>query len=341
MSTITTARQSLPEWARQAFDLCEQLGFKPKFDHDYPTPDYNKRVQVRAEKHVAPAAEVAKYAAAMLRNEKFPPIVVTRDGYLDDGATRAAAAKKNKFPTIPGLILDESFEGASQQVRERLFALGAAFNARNGKGIDRGEIRNVVEQLARNPLYDATRIAALLGVTEGMVRGFITERKGRDRAVQLGIEVGKLTAGQLKTIGRAEKTILDGPLTRLFELIIDAGLAGKDITALLRAMKECRSEAAAIKLLDDEREARREQIAMRRATGGRPIIAVAAQLRQHLGFVLKYCNGQAAEAVERNPAFQPEHLRKLEDSILALTQIAQHQRDLNPSEFGDVPDSDS
>ena len=335
MSTIT-ARQNLPEQARPAFDLCEQLGFKPKFDHDFPTPDYNKRVQIRQEKHVAPNSEVQKYSAALLRGEKFPPIIVTRDGYLVDGATRAGAATKNKFPAIPALILDEAFEGASEQVLQRIFGLGAAFNLRNGKGIDRGEIRKVVERIGQNPMYDSTRIAALLGCTEGMVRGIIAERKARDRATRLGIDVnGKLSANQLRTIGRTEKSLNDGPLARLFGLMLDAGLRGNEITALLKAMKAAKSDDAAVKLLDDERDVRREQIAQRRATGGKSHVPVPAQLRQHLGFVVKYCNGQAADAVERNPAFQSEHLRKVEDSILALQQIADHQRNANASLFAE------
>ena len=326
--TPATSRQNLPEWAVAAFDLCTQIGFKPKFDHDYPTPDFHKRVQVRAEKHVAPASEVTKYAASMQRGEKFPPAIMTRDGFLVDGATRAGAAAKNKFPTLPALVLDEDYEGASEQVQQRLFALGAAFNVRNGKGIDRSEIRKVVERIGQNPLYDATRIAALLGVTEGMVRGILYEKKSRDRATKLGIDVeDRLTASQLRIIGRAEKNVNDAPLGELLGLTLDAGLAHKEITALLRAMKDAKSDDGALKLLANERAARHEQIATRRATGGKTKPPPASQLRQHLGYVLKFVNGGAIDAVERNPVFQSEHLRKIDDAILALQQIAQRQRE--------------
>ena len=326
MSAANT-RLTMPDWALPAHDLCKNFGFQPRFEHDYPTPDFRKRVQIRAEKHVAPGTEVNKYAANMGRGEQFPPGVITADGYLVDGATRAAAAAKNKYPKMAMLVLGENHDGASQDTLQRLHALGAAFNVRNGKGIDKAEIRKVVERIALNPLYDDTRIAALLGVTEGMVRGIHSEMKARDRARQLHVDVDNLTANQLRIIGRSEKTINDAPLADLLSLIEEAGLEGKEITGLIKAVKDAKSDEGGLKVIADEREARREQIAMRRATGGRSAPQASAKLRQHLGFVLKYCNGAAHEAVERNPAFQSEHLRKIDNSILALQQIGALQRD--------------
>lgn len=326
MSTTAT-RQSIPDWALPAYDLCTQFGFKPKFEHDYATPDFRRRIQVRAEKHVAPGAEVAKYAAAMARGDPFAPGVTTRDDYLVDGATRAAAALKNKYPKLAMLVLDENFEGASQDVMQRLFGLGAAFNLRNGKGIDRAEIRKVVERIGANPNYDSTRIAALLSVTEGMVRGIIAEMKTRERARKLKVDVGGLSPNQMRIIGRSEKFMNDGPIAELMALAAEAGLEGKEVTALLKAIKDAKSDEGALKVLADERNARREQIAMRRATGGKTKPQASAQLRQHLGFVLKYADGSAAEAVERNPAFHVEHLRKINDAVLALQQISVLQRE--------------
>jgi hypothetical protein len=326
MSTAN-ARQAMPDWVLNAYDLCTQFGFKPKFDHDYPTPDFRKRVQVRAEKHVAPAAEVNKYAASMQRGEQFPPAVITLDGYLDDGATRVAASLKNKYPKIPMLILDERYEGASQEVLQRLHALGAAFNIRNGKGIDKSEIRKVVERIAANPMYDATRIAALLGTTEGLVRSIMAETKARERAQKLRVDVTGLTANQLRIMGRSALALNDAPLAELLTLTDEAGLEGKEVTALIKAMKDAKSDEGALKIVASERAARREQIATRRATGGKAPPVASAKLRQHLGFVLKFMNGGASDAVERNPAFHAEHLRKIDDSILALQQIGALQRE--------------
>jgi hypothetical protein len=325
-----TDRQSLPEWARQFFDTVELFGFHPRFEHDYPTPDFKKRVQVRAEKHVAPPAEVRKYAEAMRRGEKFPPIVMTKDGYTVDGATRIGAALKNKFPGLPALVLDESFEGASEQSVQRFVGLGAAFNLRNGKGIDRAEIRKAIERLGANRAYDATRIAALLGVTEAVVRAIMQERRARERAARLNIVIdGNINASQLKAVGRAEKSINDGPFAELLSLIQDAGLSTKEIADLVKKIKAAKSDDAAIQILEDDREARHEQIAMKKATGGKTITPNSSKLRQHLGFVLKFMNGHAHEAVERNPALHGEHLRVVENSILALQHIAEHQRAQN------------
>ena len=255
----------------------------------------------------------------------MPPGISTRDDYLVDGATRAAAARKNKFPKVPMLVLDVDFETASQEIRQRLHALGAAINLRNGKGIDRGETRRAVEQIAQSPNFDATKIAALLSVTENVVRSILYEMKVRNRARDLKVDVRNLTSGQMRIIGRA--SLHDEPFRELVALTGDAGLSGKDITALLRAIKEAKGDGAALKILADERLSRRDQISERRATGGKSKPLASAQLRQHLGFVLKFINGSAAQAVERNEAFQAEHIRKIDDAILALQQIGTLQRD--------------
>ena len=333
MNATITARQNMPDTAKLAADLCEKFGFKVKFDYEYPTPaDASKRVQIRDEKHNAPASEVTKYAAAMKRGEKFSPVIMTRDNYVADGNTRAHAAAKNKYPTIQALILDDDYEGANENTRVRLAALGAAFNVRNGKGIDRNEIRNAVEFIGNNPSYDATRIAALIGLTELAVRGILAEKRVRERAKKMDIHLnGNLGAGQLRKIGSADKGLNDAPFKELLLLTDDADLSPGEIAALIRDLKAAKSDDAALTILETEREARRQQIAERKATGkpGKP--AAPAKLRQSLGFLLGYKGKQLIleEMVEHNPNTRKEHLNQIEDASLLLAQLIELQREYN------------
>src|ERR1700689_4493413 len=156
MASIKT-RQQLPDLAKPTADLIEKLGFTWELDFEYPTPDAARRVQIREEAHYVPREMVMRIAAAMARGDKLPPIVVTTDGYLIDGNTRTAAAQHNKYPSIQALVPNGSYENCTEKVERRLKLLGAAFNARNGKGIDREEIRKAVVAIGQDPTYDGTR----------------------------------------------------------------------------------------------------------------------------------------------------------------------------------------
>jgi hypothetical protein len=62
------------------------------------------------------------------------------------------------MPTLPVVILNEAWDGAPKKVQDLIRLLGAAFNTRNGKGIDRHEIliERLVSQIGDNP----TKVAA-------------------------------------------------------------------------------------------------------------------------------------------------------------------------------------
>ena len=180
------SRDQLADLAKPVVDLVERFGFHWEFDYERPMPNLGRRIQIRNEKHYAPPAMVTSIRDAMKRGEKLPPVVVTQDDYLLDGSTRVTAAQRIGFPHIQAVILDVTYESAKESEKRRLAALGAAFNARYGKGIDREELRGAVEQIGSDPTYTATRIAALIGVTDTVVQSLLAEKKARARAEKLG-----------------------------------------------------------------------------------------------------------------------------------------------------------
>src|SRR6202021_2397134 len=105
-------------------------------------PDYTRRVQVRAIKETAPIMEVKKYATAWLRGDKLPPIVVTADGYVGDGATRAGGATQAKMTTMPAFVLNASWENAPSMTKKRLKSLGFALNMTHGRSMKTDNIES-------------------------------------------------------------------------------------------------------------------------------------------------------------------------------------------------------
>jgi len=140
VSTNTTREQI----ARPVLDIVERFGFKWEVEDEYPLPDLAQRIQIRQEGNYAPNAKVMEIRSAMERGERLPPIVVTQDGHLVDGNTRVTAARRAKMPFIHAVVIDVDFEGSTEEETRRLWTLGAAFNARHGKGINREELRRAV-----------------------------------------------------------------------------------------------------------------------------------------------------------------------------------------------------
>jgi hypothetical protein len=318
------SRHELPDRARIVVDLVERFGFKWEFDYEHPLPDYTRRrVQIRDEKHYVPGEQATQYREAMRRGDKFPPIVVSRDDYLLDGNTRTEAARRNGFPTIQAVILDQPYEGANASVRRRMHLLGAALNTRNGKGIDKEEIRKVVEFVAQDTGYDASKIAELLGIPERMAQAFLAERRARERAEHLGVKVnGSVTASQLRILGTAK--LNDGPWRELTSLAQQSGMAPTELRPLVKTLRESGSDQKALSLLEAERQARQEQIA-EFTTYGKAKSPGAQQLRVRLKFILEYEEGVPG-FVEGNPTIGGKHLEQIERAIAVLGEVAGAQR---------------
>jgi hypothetical protein len=328
MATIKDRKQ-LPEVAKPTADLIERLGFKWELDYEYPLPDVAQRVQVRSPKHVAPAAQVAQYAAAMRRGDKFPPIVVTEDGHLVDGATRVKAAEKTKGrPDIQAFVLNVDYETATDSVRNRLSLLGAGFNTRNGKGIDRSEIARAVKAVAGDGSYDATRVAALLGVTDTTIQGIFAEQRARERAGKLGIHLnGSVPVSQVRLLGQRSAKLNDEPFATLTKLTQDAGLAVSEVRDLCDRMHSVGSDQEKMAILAGERQSRDDQIAEYKASGKKHPPA-SGELRRKLGYVTGYADNPRA-LVEFNRDVAARHLDVIKQSIAVLEAVAAAQDEAN------------
>ena len=317
-------REQLSDLAKPVVDLVERIGFEWEFEFEHPLPELATRIQIRAEKHYAPATMVARLREAMTRGDKLPPIVVTHDGHLVDGNTRVTAAQRNGFPNLQAVVLNVELDRATEAEVRRLNTLGAAFNARHGKGIDREEIRRAVEQLGNDPNYSATRIAALIGVTDGVVQSLVSELRARRRAEALGLHVnGSVNAARLRTLGRVAENLNDEPFKELFTLVEDSGMSVGEINAVVKRARDEKSDQGALAVLAEEKESRRQQIAEYKASG-KSVPPNAGKLRQRLGFILGF-EADPRELLEHNPALSKEYVEALERSIEVLQSVLKAQ----------------
>jgi hypothetical protein len=327
MTTISDRSQIPSEVAivtLPVVNLVESLGFKWELRVQHPTPDPEKRVQIRDEKHHAPRSQVVQYREAMKRGTLFPPVVLSSDGFLVDGNTRTKAAQNLGFPTMLAILLDRAWEGQGpehQKAQNRMKMLGAGFNTRNGKGIDREEIQKVINFVGPNAGYDATRIAALLNVTAATVTSYFAEKKARDRSEEVGVHFnGSIPASTLRLLGQAP--INDRPFKALAELVQDSGMKAREVQEVIQGIKKARDDDASLKLIEEQRVTRTDQIAEYKASGkSKP--PAAAQLRQRLGYIFNLDSDLGpGSMVEHSPSLMRQHLGEVERAVEILRAVA-------------------
>jgi len=304
----------------------ERLGFEwsevAQYDLEQLSPE--RRVQVRETGHYAPRESVERYAIQM-NHVEFPPIVVTSDYWIVDGNTRVGAKLQRKEKFFPAIVLDTTYEGASQKRQDELHALAATLNAQNGVPLTGRETRAVVRRfIALSWLNE--QIARAIGVKASTITQVRKEIDAERKLEKVGLATGDdaegLKGASLRALGTKDVLALnDEPFKLLAEIARDADLNSKEILDTAKDAKEAGSDAAAITMLQGLRAEMRDRIAQKELTGtGKP--PVSRQIRQHLGNVLKY-EGREEELLEsdRDPDVRAKHITAIEKTIEILTKV--------------------
>ena len=312
---------NLSEW-RWIVDQITRLGFTGSFLREGALPERGKRVQVRNIKHLAPRNEVSKYAEVMRNGDRFPPIIVTRDKYLVDGNTRTEAAYKINRRVFDQFRLDIDYASATASEKKRLKMLGAGMNGMNGRGMDRQNIEDLI-----NEFFDegdtAKTMAAKIHYPVNAVRRVFAIQDGRKRLMRLGVLTedtkDDLSAGHLQLIGGWQEKMTDPVVANLAVLAHKAGFGAQEMAALGRRILEQTTENAKLTLIEDETRGNLDRI-----NGISRVPAVSASVRQVLGRLNKLADNPGM-AVERDPKVAPRHLKQLETGYEVLGQIIKEQ----------------
>jgi hypothetical protein len=328
-------RHLLPDNAKPIAAKIEQLGFKWSYDSDYPVPDPSKaqRLQIRDEGHYAPKIEVNKYAQAMKRGDKFPPGVVTDDGYCVDYNTRAAAAHKNGWPTFHAFVLDVNYASATTFQRESLTLLGGAFNSHHGKGLTRAEQVNIIRQVQAGGNFDAGRVEALLNLSKNTASNVYAQVRAEDRATRLGITLnGSITATNKTMLGQRSDKLADQPWREIALLAQDSGMTGEELSELCgRVIAETGGDAPRLAIIAAEREARDAQITRFQATGKKRPPA-SSNLRKRLAFILDH-EGRVGDLLDYNPETARDYMDQVARAAVVLRKLEQAQGEVIASEL--------
>lgn len=281
MARMTTQIERFPSEARFGAERIKKHGFEPGYIEDYPLVSQDRRMQIRAISSVAPRNEVVKYQQALKRGDLMPPVIVTSDGWLVDGATRTEAARRLGWKKFPALVLDVLYEHAGQEQLRRLMELGADFNDTHGRGMSTANLMSIINATADDHDTPST-VALRMKIPTSRATTLLNAVKATRRARRLGVELdNSLTNSHLKLLGGKEEKLMDPVFGKLVTLAQDAHLSIGALTELCKRVQSLGTENERLTLLDTERGVYRDVI-----SGGERRPSKAAKVRQHLGFLL-------------------------------------------------------
>jgi ParB-like chromosome segregation protein Spo0J len=236
--------------------------------------------QVRLIEHRAPAEMVFRYAQQMKAGAVFPAVVVNERGELIDGNTRRRAAVKAGRSTIPAYIC----HGLTPlQAR----ALSVELNQANGLAMDETELHHYVRSaVLEGQTLDTRACARITGVPPSKLERWKAQAQFEERARQCGIR-----DADIALLSESAQATLNG--VRLVPVLIEAtavAVAARMPLSAVRSMvtriKTATSEAAALEVVNEERDARADDIraiasgfAARRRVGQRTAMHIGALLK--------------------------------------------------------------
>jgi hypothetical protein len=330
---VITSREQMPDWARVNLDEIESMGFHWSYIPQLPLADLELRVQVRDLEALAPETEVQKYARGLTRGDQFPPVVVSADGYLIDGATRTAAARACGYTAFPAIRLSENYENAPEILRQQFLVLGAALNGSNGRNMSSQNLDRLIEEVL-NPNKTYEQLAMELHVATHQVIRVAQRKRGSDRLARLGLGEDDLGVTHLGVLGAKHAKHTDQVVKAAAELARDSGMAANDLRTMLGRAEELGTDEEKLRFIATERQSRAAQI----AAGPRAALPKSVILRRALGYILAN-QLSPGEFCELTPGLVTRHKNDLHQTIKVLQAVLECQYDLE-RQAGQLPDQD-
>lgn len=302
----------------------EDLGFAYSEDaqFDISVLSKDKRVQSRefgSAPFWAPKEEMRRYAIQMTHSP-FPPIIVTRDGWLVDGNTRVGARDIRKEKFSPAIVLEVEYGKMKPIEQEKVYGLAVTINSQNGRNLTTKERRASIALLI-DLGWNNTQIEKRIGVRVHEINKMRRVITARGRLEKLGVTVnGNLSQAAVAVLGDEKVLLLnDDPYKAIAALATDAGLNSKEVRDIAYEALALGSDDEKMKRVAAVRGEFKEQIeAVKFEHAAKP--PLARQLRQHLGFVNKY-EGNVSALKESNPAYAEEHATYVTTAIKVLSQL--------------------
>lgn len=267
-----------------------------------------------------------EYFMTAIKFNRVPPIVVTADNWIIDGHTRVAAQTKNAQKFLPAIVLEQNWDGASEEQKRKMRILGFTLNGRQHRSLERAEIHRALLDMVREN-YRPEEIQRRLGIKVAAVTAAKQEVEARRRMERVGLSPnGAIKGASLRVFGRKDVVALnDAPYKALVALAADASMNSQEIAALAREAKDLGSDTLGVNHLKVVRSEMEDRIRNAKLTGASSP-PVSRQLRQHLGFITKFAD-DAGALVETNAPVWGQHIKAIRDAIAVLSSVL----DLQPT----------
>jgi len=303
----------------------KQLGWW--FVVDYPLVTVHKRIQVRNIVHLAPPTEVNTYAQMMKLGDQFPPVIVTKDGYLVDGHTRTEAARRTGFEVFPTFVLNVDYGNLNPNspLKKQLLKLGAAQNNKHGRRMTASDIAGLIEQVSEGDT--PKQISRDMHVGSSTANTVWNAARAKRLAKELHIDLPyELTNSHLKLFGGKIERYTRPVWGELLKLTVAAHLPIPDITDLMHRVEALGSEADRLRLIESETTTHQPAInAKHRVTPSQ-----ARRVKQALGVVLKD-EWPPELLIEEDPVRGPKYLKDLMDAEQKIRKIIHQQEQVESS----------
>ena len=301
-----------PPWAQETVLELVRLGWEEnsawRFLEEVDIPDRNHRHQVRNEADLAPIEDVNLYAENMRQGDRFPPLVITSDGYLIDGNTRAEAAMKltpkGKRAIFPAVVLEAAYEGATQATLDRFTIIGVASNNKHGKKMKAKDVEAAIRGLMRDGVSQ-TDVARMLHVHANTVKNVHNAGLAAARLQKLGIDPTPLSRTTLAEMQTKGGVMMDAPFREIGDLAIRGGLKTAEVSDMIREVNDVKSETSQMRILDGVRESRTLQV-----SGITHSSSLANIANRSWGFFLKHADNPSVLAQTGTRLAREEWVRK-------------------------------
>ena len=284
----------------------------------YPRPAADRTVQVRSEMtDRTRKATARKYKADMKAGDKFPALLVSKDGWVLDGLHRREALEELDISSFHVIMIDRNYQNAPTALRDRLTMLVAKLNQRNGDKMSRREVENLVASLSGD--NSPSDVAKITGVAITTVKDIMNAQKAVVRARSLGLDLGTVPRTTLKHVGLRLNEYTEPVFTELTGLLKNTPITSNEATQVLDRLAQAGTEDKKLALLAKEREGRALQ-----ERGIRTTRTPAQQARMHWAYFLSHEDDPSA-MVELNDVMSAEHLNQAWRVISTLRKMVAAQ----------------
>lgn len=272
--------------------------------------------QVRLSAHRAPKEMVKRFAEQMKAGAIFPAIVVNDRGELVDGNTRRMAALKNGHETIAAYICSDL---SALQAR----SLSVELNQSHGLSMTEEEIHAFIASAVQDgQILDTKVYARMTGVKASTLSRWIAGTQFQIRAEREGIVTPEVAALSESARAALQVARLKSVFIEVTALAVAARMPAAALKKCITKANAAPSEAEALAVVADEREARSEDI--KAFAGGFKARKRSGQRSaMHISGLLKF---DVQELLDVAPEKRREmflRLRALEEHIHAAIEEAE------------------